>query len=954
MNVYQEFIAKSRYARYLEDKKRREHWPETVARYFDFMTEHLRENVGYELSAELRAELESAVLNLEVMPSMRALMTAGPALKRQNLCGYNCSLLLIDDVKSFDELMYLSLCGVGVGFSVERQNVNKLPEIPDQLFPSSTTITVADSKEGWAKALRLLISCLYAGEIPNWDTSKCRPAGAPLKTFGGRSSGPGVLETLFSQVVRMFKEAVGRRLTSLECHDLCCYIAETSESGGSRRSALISLSNLSDDRMRRAKTGNWFDTNIQRTWANNSAVYTEKPDVLKFMEEWKSLIESRSGERGIFNRQAAEQTAQKSGRRKRHEAFGTNPCQPDFATVLTPEGIRRFGDIRPGDIVWSGSRWTKVVDKWSTGVKPVFRNFTNAGSFVGTEEHRVVEGGSKKPVSQASAIDTSQGPSYSAGAFSVDPQAVLDGWVLGDGFWHGASNKAFLCVGAKDGGIFSSEVSDLVGKKSGCGPTAYNIKTTLTQGELPLLPIRVVPERYFTAGPSKRASFLRGLYSANGSICGGRITLKSCCLELILQVQEMLSSLGICSYYTTNKSKMVRFANGSYECSESYDLNIGNKAGKAAFVALVGFVHSYKMEKANKAAGVKDNGTCKRIFAITKREYLGDFPVSDMTVEAEEHTYWSGGLLVSNCGEIVLRPYELCNLTEVVVRPSDGATKLANKVRIASILGTFQSTLVHFPYVRSLWRKNCEEERLLGVSLTGIMDNPLTSNWQNPAALADLLQTLRDTAVQVNRELAEELGINVSTAVTTVKPSGNISQRCGCSSGIHPAHSRYWWRTVRQDNKDPLTQFMKDKGVYWEPCQSRPESTTIFYFPQKASDKSKLRDEVTALEQLTLTKLYKDHWAEHNVSTTISVREHEWLEVGAWVYKNFDSVVGLAFLPYDGGSYAQAPYQEVTEEKYLELLAKTPTHLDWDELIEYTDQVEGAREKACASGYCEI
>lgn len=631
MNVYQEFIAKSRYARYLEDKKRREHWPETVARYFDFMTEHLRENVGYELSAELRAELESAVLNLEVMPSMRALMTAGPALKRQNLCGYNCSLLLIDDVKSFDELMYLSLCGVGVGFSVERQNVNKLPEIPDQLFPSSTTITVADSKEGWAKALRLLISCLYAGEIPNWDTSKCRPAGAPLKTFGGRSSGPGVLETLFSQVVRMFKEAVGRRLTSLECHDLCCYIAETSESGGSRRSALISLSNLSDDRMRRAKTGNWFDTNIQRTWANNSAVYTEKPDVLKFMEEWKSLIESRSGERGIFNRQAAEQTAVKSGRRKRHEAFGTNPC-----------------------------------------------------------------------------------------------------------------------------------------------------------------------------------------------------------------------------------------------------------------------------------------------------------------------------------GEIVLRPYELCNLTEVVVRPTDGAIALANKVRIASILGTFQSTLVHFPYVRSLWRKNCEEERLLGVSLTGIMDNPMTSNWQNPAALADLLQTLRDTAVQVNRELAEELGINVSTAVTTVKPSGNISQRCGCSSGIHPAHSRYWWRTVRQDNKDPLTQFMKDKGVYWEPCQSRPESTTIFYFPQKASDKSKLRDEVTALEQLTLTKLYKDHWAEHNVSTTISVREHEWLEVGAWVYKNFDSVVGLAFLPYDGGSYAQAPYQEVTEEKYLELLAKTPTDLDWDGLIEYSDQVEGAREKACASGYCEI
>lgn len=627
MNLYQQYIAKSKYARYLEDKNRREHWHETVSRYFQFMDQHLSDMYSYAIPDDLRLELEQAVLNLEIMPSMRLMMTAGEACMRQNMTSFNCSYLAIDDPKAFDEAMYILMCGTGVGFSVERQFVNKLPEIPDTLYKSDTIVVVKDSKEGWAKALRQVIALLYSGEIPKWDVSKVRKAGARLKIFGGRSSGPGVLEELFQFFIRVFKGAEGRRLTSLECHDLMCKIGEVVVVGGVRRSALISLSNLSDDRMRKAKSGEWWVKDGQRSLANNSAVYTEKPDVGTFMQEWLSLYESKSGERGIFNRQAADLNAKRTGRRKEYtEGFGTNPC--------------------------------------------------------------------------------------------------------------------------------------------------------------------------------------------------GEITLR-------------------------------------------------------------------------------------------------------------------------NCG--------LCNLTEVVIRPEDTWESLKRKVELATIIGTFQSTLTYFPYVRKIWQKNAEEERLLGVSFTGIMDNILTQDPDPESLLA-----LKNFAVDVNRLLAEELRINPSASITCVKPSGTVSQLVNCSSGIHGAHSPYYIRRVRGDNKDPLTQFLKDSGIPYETCFMRPESTTVFSFPIKASSNSKLRTEMTALDQLNVWLKYKQYWTEHNPSVTVSVKEDEWVSVGAWVYDNFDEVQGVSFLPYDGHTYKQAPYQEITKEEYEEAVAKLPDHIDWDKLVEVQDNVEGAQNLACTGGFCEM
>lgn len=631
--LYQEFIYKSRYSRWLEDEKRRENWNETVSRYFDFMTKHLLEKHNYKLEAELRNELEEAVLNLEVMPSMRSLMTAGPALERDNTAAFNCSYLPVDDPKSFDEAMVVLMNGTGVGFSVERQNVQKLPEVPDRLFPSDTTIVVKDSKEGWGKALRQLIALLYSGEIPRWDLSKLRPAGARLKTFGGRSSGPAPLDELFRFVVQIFKNAAGRKLNSLECHDIMCKIGEVVVVGGVRRSAMISLSNLSDERMRHAKSGSWWENNAQRALANNSAAYTEKPDIGIFMREWTSLYESKSGERGVFSRIAADKQAEKFGRRETNHEWGTNPCS-----------------------------------------------------------------------------------------------------------------------------------------------------------------------------------------------------------------------------------------------------------------------------------------------------------------------------------EIILRPYQFCNLTEVVVRPTDNEDTLKRKTRLATILGTFQSSLTHFPYLRKTWKKNTEEERLLGVSMTGIMDNELTNGKLGFERLKNYLESARDYAVEVNKQYAEAVGIEQSTAVTTVKPSGTVSQLVDAASGIHARHNDYYIRTVRGDNKDPLTQFMVQKGFPAEPCVMKPNTTTVFSFPVKSPPSAVTRTEMTAIEQLEMWLIYQRHWCEHKPSVTISVKEHEWMSVGAFVYQHFDEMSGVSFLPHSEHVYKQAPYQDCDEQTYLELLEKMPTEIDWVELakFEFEDMTSGNQTFACSADGCEI
>lgn len=629
MDLYQNYIFKSRYARYLPEKKRRENWEEIVNRYLDFMEEHLRENYYYDMKP-LRARLYTAIHNLDVMPSMRLMMTAGKAAKRDNVCAYNCTFLPIDDPKSFDEAMFVLLCGSGVGFSVERQFINQLPEVPDKLFESDTTIVVRDSKEGWAKALRQLIALLYTGEIPKWDISKVRPAGAVLKVFGGRASGPEPLVDLFKFATKTFKQAQGRKLTTLECHDLLCKTGEVVVVGGVRRSAMISLSNLSDDRMRHAKAGAWFEANAQRGLSNNSAVYNEKPDVGIFMEEWLSLYNSKSGERGIFNREACQRIAALNGRRDPDYMFGTNPCS-----------------------------------------------------------------------------------------------------------------------------------------------------------------------------------------------------------------------------------------------------------------------------------------------------------------------------------EIILRPYGMCNLSEIIIRPQDTLEDIKRKMEIATILGTFQSTLTDFPYIRKIWQKNAEEERLLGVSLTGIYDNPLFYQFEDEK-LHDRLEELKEYAIQVNKKLAEELGINQSAAITCVKPSGTVSQLVDSASGIHPRFAKYYIRRVRADNKDPITKFLRDSGVPCEPDIRSPDSISIFSFPKKAPETGIVREDVDAIAHLKLWTRYQESYCEHKPSVTIQVKEEEWPRVGAWVYDNFDSLSGVAFLPFDGGSYKQAPYEEIDKNAYENMLAKMPKELDWDSIIEMEDVTESQQTPACISGSCEI
>jgi len=633
-NDYQNFIALSRYARWLPEKKRRETWEETVARYFDFMEKHLEENTDQPLEPKTRKLLEDAVLNLEVMPSMRALMTAGPALDKNNIAGYNCAYLSVDHPKAFDECLFILMHGTGVGFSVERQHINKLPEVPEGIFDVDDVIVVQDSKEGWQSAFRKLISYLYNGESPQWDTSKVRPKGARLDTFGGRASGPEPLIDLFMFTTQLFKEAVGRKLTSYECHRVMCKIAEIVVVGGVRRSALISLSNLTDERMRSAKTGQWWIDTPEMALSNNSVCYTEKPDIGIFMKEWLSLYESKSGERGIFNREAAIKQVESIGRRDSDHLFGCNPCS-----------------------------------------------------------------------------------------------------------------------------------------------------------------------------------------------------------------------------------------------------------------------------------------------------------------------------------EIILRDGQFCNLTEVVIRAEDKNKDILRKVRLATILGTFQASLTNLKRLRKKWTINTEEEALLGVSLTGIMDNEFMSGSDGSIKeLPKYLKKLKKEAVAINDAWSKLLGINPATAITAIKPSGTVSQLVDSASGIHTRHSEYYLRRVRADAKDPIAKLMEDQDIPCEPDVMKPESVKVFTFPIKAPEGAILRDDWTALEQLELWLIYQRHYCEHKPSITVSVRENEWMEVGAWVYEHFDEVSGVSFLPHSDHSYQQAPYEECTKDVYLEALGNMPEKVDWSLISEYEteDNTKGNKSLACTGNVCEM
>ena len=627
---YQEFIHKSRYARWMEEEGRRENWGETVSRYVNFMADTLMEKHNYKIDKVDKEMMEDYITSLSVMPSMRAMMTAGEALKRDNTCGYNCSYLPVDSPRSFDEAMYILMCGTGVGFSVERENVDKLPIISENMQESDVVIKVEDSKAGWAKAYRELVALLYSGMIPTWDVSKVRPSGARLKVMGGRASGSDPLVNLFKFTVEKFKSATGRKLFPVECHDIMCKVGEVVVVGGVRRSALISLSNLNDDQMAHAKTGQWWESQGQRALANNSVAYKGKPSMETYMREWLALYESKSGERGMFNRQAADEQVAKSGRRQTGYMWGTNPCS-----------------------------------------------------------------------------------------------------------------------------------------------------------------------------------------------------------------------------------------------------------------------------------------------------------------------------------EIILRPYQFCNLSEVVVRENDDLSTLRSKVRIATMLGTFQSTLTDLKYLRKIWKTNTEEERLLGVSLTGIMDHPVLARMTDSKIW---LQEMKQVAIDTNREYAEKIGIPRSTAITCVKPSGTVSQLTDSASGIHARHNPFYIRTVRGDNKDPLTQFMKEEGIPFEPDITKPDSVTVFSFPMKSPSGAITRTEMSAIEQLELWKLYALNWCEHKPSVTISVKEEEWMEVGSWLYDNFDIASGVSFLPFSDHTYQQAPYQDIEADDYLEWNGRVPSALDWTKFSNYEkeDNTSGSRELACTADACEV
>jgi ribonucleoside-diphosphate reductase alpha chain len=618
---YQRFIHASRYARWVPSESRRETWEETVSRYTGFFKGRF--------DSFPEEKVNKAIRELDVMPSMRCLMTAGQALDRDEIAGYNCSFIAIDNPKAFDEVMYVLMCGTGVGFSVERQFTNMLPVVAEEFHDTDTSIRVKDSRIGWASAYRELISLLYSGRVPKWDTSGVRPAGARLRTFGGRASGPKPLEDLFEFTIHTFKRAAGRKLNSLECHDIVCKVADIVIVGGVRRSALISLSNLTDDRMRNAKNGAWWDGNVQRALANNSVAYTEKPDVGIFLKEWSTLYDSKNGERGIFNRVAATKKAASNGRRD--------------------------------------------VDGFDYGTNP--------------------------------------------------------------------------------------------------------------------------------------------------------------------------------------------------------------------------------------------------------------------------------------CGEIILRSKGVCNLSEVVIREKDTLADLKEKIEVATIIGTFQSTLTNFRYLRAEWKKNQEEERLLGVSMTGIMDHPILS--KPTEECIKWLTELREYAIEVNKKWAGVLGIPESVAITTVKPSGTVSQLVGCSSGIHPAYSKHYIRTVRMDNKDPITKFFKDAGVPNEPDVTKPNDITIFSFPQQGSQSGVTRNETNALEQLKLYSVYQKHWTEHNPSITVYYTDNEFMDVGAWIYNNFSDVSGVSLLPHSDHVYKQAPYQEVTEEVYNEAVRTFP-EVDWSNFKEEEDTTTGTQELSCTAGVCEV
>jgi len=940
----QQYVHLSRYARWLEGENRRETWEETVSRYTSFFAARFPELYPAD-------RINKSIRTLRTMPSMRALMTAGPALDRDEMAGFNCSYVAIDHVRAFDEILYILMCGTGVGFSVERQFINNLPTVSEDFHQSDTLITVKDSKIGWASAFREMVSMLYAGQVPKWDVSKVRPAGAKLKTFGGRASGPKPLIDLFNFTTAMFKKAAGRKLTSVECHDLVCKVADIVVVGGVRRSALISLSNLSDDRMRVAKSGQWWVDNGQRALANNSAAYTEKPDMEIFLEEWLALIQSKSGERGIFNRVAAKKKAAEFDRRDPNHEFGTNPSLRAGTLVLTVDGvvpIEKLEGLKFQVPVGNGDFAPAICRMSSPSAALYELTLASGRKYYATAEHKWPVIGQGKRTT----VELKAGDRLPTGTRALPPTGTerdaqdgfLIGYWLGNGWRTVRSDNGVtqfgLCLPERHAGLreFLIESLKAVGVETTLpardnGTYEMNTSSVAFGRFLKAHGIEGKDQKDFIPVWDNTGKFLRGmldgLLASDGHDDGKRVSFSSIHQPLRDFVADLAFFAGRKPSLRTRTAD-VRLTKSDGKCYEYPQHTV--------YVARWGTTDSVR----------HDYDTVINVVETGMKE-----PVWDLSVAHDNHTFVIPGVVTGNCGEIILRSAGLCNLTEVVIRAGDTLEDLMDKVEVATIMGTFQSSLTNYRYVRNVWKRNAEEERLLGVSMTGIMDHEVLSKPSDEAA--QWLTQLREHSVKTNAKWAKKLGINASVAITTVKPSGTVSQLVDSASGIHPRYSQHYVRTVRADKKDPLAQFMRAEGFPVEDCVMKPDTTDVFAFPVRGPEHAVFRNDMSAIQQLEHYLMFKRFWCEHNPSITVYVRDHEWLAVGDWVYSNFDDVGGVSFLPHTDHVYQQAPYTECSEAEYEALAGKMPT-VAWSKLQEFEkeDSTENAQTLACSSGSCDI
>jgi ribonucleotide reductase class II len=992
---YQQYIHAAKYARWVEAEGRRETWQETVNRYVGFFTEHVADNTDSTLTSEEQGEIRDAILHLRCMPSMRALMTAGKALKRDNMAGYNCAYVAVNRKEVFSEIMYVLMCGTGVGFSVERQEITNLPVIPLLLQKSKTVIHIRDSKIGWASGMNQLIAILYSGSIPKWDITDIRAQGERLKTFGGRASGSKCLVELFKFIIAKFKHAVGRKLNSLENHDIVCKIAEIVICGSVRRSALLSLSNLSDERMRVAKSGQWYLLEGQRALANNSVCYTEKPDVGVFLKEWLSLYDSKSGERGVFNREAMTNHVKRTCplRNATGYAFGTNPCIPDDTWILTDKGSKQVKDLvnTPFVAIVDGEQYESKTGFVKTGHKPVYRLTTHEGYEVrATDNHKIMtadnewvelkdmEIGDKIRIMDHSNVDHE---------FDTTSDDFAKGWLLGslygDGTFHYPTNMAKLEYWGDDrhemqaiANNYLQQLNMITTRSNGGTESKYADVGKISIQNVALFRLaadyihrgKVLTSNIESESLECQAGFLRGWFDADGSPQGTKskgfsVRLSSTGLDALKSAQRIATRIGIYStLYQERKpagDRMMPDGKGglkSYFCKAMHELIVSRSSMKV-FSDHIGFHQPHKAEKLEEILG-----------SYTRRLYGSKYTAEIVSIKLDEicdvydatvediHAFDANGLYVHNCSEIILRDRGLCNLSEVVIRKNDTPGTIMDKARIATIIGTLQSTLTNFRFVSPQWKFNSDEERLLGVSLTGVMDNEFMC--KPSPELKAFLPKLRDYCVEVNKEWAERLGINQSVSITCIKPSGTVSQLVDCASGIHARHSQYYERTVRGSDIDPLTEFAKAQGVPSEPS-AMGGSNTVFSFPIHSPEGCITRNDMSAIEQLEIVALYGEYWATHKISCTISVRENEWVSVAGYVYDRFDSIGGVSFLPNSGSDtiYKQAPYQDKTKDEYEALLGKSPTKLDWSKLSDFEkgiDTIESTHTLACTGGACEI